>query len=105
MKISRLVLSILFIPLINANLTANAYPTGTSADLPAVIHSSDLQQGIIDNLQKSLDQQKQQNEKQHAQDLQIISFLLALSIGLACVVVALALVFLKNRRSLDKGIL
>lgn len=95
MKILWLFLSVLFIPLINANLTAIAYPTSGSADLPDSGTPSALQQAIIDNLRESLTQQ-------HTQDLQIITILLALTIGLACVVIALAVIFLKKRRTFNK---
>src|SRR5712692_4929891 len=63
---------------------------------------SAFQQALNEKLRESLKQQIQQSQDQHAQDLQLISLLLAISIGLACGIVALAVVFLKNRPSRSK---
>ncbi|MGI0046528.1 MAG: hypothetical protein ACREBB_04990 [Nitrosotalea sp.] len=68
----------------------------------SVQHQLVLQQALNQKLQETLKQQIQQSQDQHAQDLQIISLLISISIGLGCALMALVVIFLKNKSSGSK---
>ena len=61
-------------------------------------HSAILTQAVLNATSHALQQQIQLNEEQHFHDLQVIVLLIALSIGLGCVIVALVVILFKNRK-------
>ena len=60
--------------------------------------SARFQQEFTEKTQEALKHQIQVNQDQRLQDLQIIVLLIAISIGLSCALIALIVIFFKNRK-------